>query len=353
LNTAEIKLDPFSDRLLRWWDEHGRQDLPWQQPRTPYRVWVSEIMLQQTQVATVIPYFERWMKRFPDLRTLAEAPLDDVLAHWAGLGYYARARNLHRAAAQCLEQHTGELPLNAEALSALPGIGLSTANAIISQSTDRPAAVLDGNVRRSLARHLALDGWTGKAAVQKTLWAEAEARLPEQRGADYTQAIMDLGAMVCTRSNPDCPTCPVSRDCRAFNTGQVHKYPTPRPAIKVTRKSFCMLIIRDGQGRVLLVKRPPSGIWGGLWSLPMGETVGNIETELGLSDIRTRPLETINHRLSHIHMSIHAAMATSIGASHVKCSSEQSWLDPADHTSIGLPKPVSELLTRIKDGDIQ
>jgi A/G-specific adenine glycosylase len=353
LNTPEIKLDPFSERLLRWWDEHGRYDLPWQKTRTPYRVWVSEIMLQQTQVTTVIPYFERWMKQFPDLHTLAVAPLDDVLAHWAGLGYYARARNLHRAAALCMEQHAGELPLGADDLSALPGIGLSTANAIISQSTDRPAAVLDGNVRRSLARHLALEGWTGKADVQKTLWAEAKARLPEQRGADYTQAIMDLGAMVCTRSNPDCPSCPVSGDCRAFNTGQVHKFPVPKPATKVTPRNFCMLIIRDDAGRVLLVKRPPSGIWGGLWSLPMGETIDDIGAELGLAEIHSKPLATVEHRLSHIHMSIHPALATSIDASHVKCSSEQIWLDPSDRASIGLPKPVSELLNRINNGDIQ
>jgi len=350
---AQIKLDPFSDRLLRWWDEHGRQDLPWQQPRTPYRVWVSEIMLQQTQVATVIPYFERWMTRFPDLHSLAEAPLDEVLAHWAGLGYYARARNLHRAAGQCIEHHAGQLPLGAEELSALPGIGLSTANAIISQSTDRPAAVLDGNVRRSLARHLALDGWTGQAAVQKALWAEAEARLPEERGADYTQAIMDLGAMVCTRSNPDCSRCPVSGDCRAFNMNQVEMYPTPRPATRVSSKRYSMLMIRDDEGRVLLVKRPPSGIWGGLWCLPMGETMGEVEAELGLAQVRTRPLDVIDHRLSHIHMSIHPALATSVNASHVKCSSEQTWLDPGERASIGLPKPVSELLSRINDGDIQ
>jgi A/G-specific adenine glycosylase len=353
LSGGDIQPDSFAGRLLRWWDEHGRRNLPWQQPRTPYRVWISEIMLQQTQVTTVFPYFERWMEQFPDLRALAEAPLDDVLAHWSGLGYYARARNLHRAARLCVERHGGQLPLEADELSALPGIGLSTANAIISQATDRPAAVLDGNVRRSLARHLALDDWTGKAAAQKRLWTEAEARLPGARGADYTQAIMDLGALVCTRLNPGCPSCPVNVDCRAFRTGRVDEFPKPKPATKVTDRRFEMLVIRDGEGRVLLTKRPPSGIWGGLWTLPMGESVHEIEKELGVSAVPSRPLQPIGHRLSHLRMSIHPALATVDAAGRVKCSPEHCWLDPADRAGLGLPKPVSELLKRIDDGEIQ
>ena len=309
MSQATRKPTPFSDRLLNWWDRNGRQDLPWQHPRTPYRVWVSEIMLQQTQVTTVIPYFERWIERFPDLPALAKAPLDDILGHWAGLGYYARARNLHRAARQCMEHHNSQLPAEPAELVALPGIGLSTANAIISQSTDQPAAVLDGNVRRSLARQLALEGWTGKATIQKKLWIEAEARLPATRGADYTQAIMDLGALVCTRTRPKCESCPVSEDCRAFINGEVHKYPTPKPATKVTRKSFTMLIVRDEKDRVLLVRRPPSGIWGGLWTLPMGESIKAIETELGLLDTGSRRLDPLEHRLSHVIMTIQPALA--------------------------------------------
>jgi len=209
----------FAERLLAWWEVNGRHDLPWQHPRTPYRVWISEIMLQQTQVATVIPYFDRWMRDFPDVATLAAASLDSVLSHWSGLGYYARARNLHRAALQCVQEHGGRLPAAAEELVALPGIGLSTANAIISQATDQPAAVLDGNVRRVLARHAAVDGWPGRAAVQKRLWTEAEARLPNDRGADYSQAIMDLGATVCMRSKAACELCPVSADCGAPTAG--------------------------------------------------------------------------------------------------------------------------------------
>ena len=252
----------FADRLLDWYDVHGRRDLPWQHPRTPYRVWISEIMLQQTQVATVIPYFERWMTAFPDLPALANAGEDDVLAHWSSLGYYARARNILKAARTCMEQNDGRLPEGADELAGLPGIGRSTANAIVSQASDRPAAVLDGNVRRVLARHAAVEGWPGKSAVLKRLWAEAEARLPGSRGADYTQAIMDLGALVCTRTHPECAHCPVRDDCQALLRGLVERLPSPKPATRVSDRDVCMLILRDPRGRVLLEKRPPAGICG-------------------------------------------------------------------------------------------
>ncbi|NND58568.1 MAG: A/G-specific adenine glycosylase, partial [Xanthomonadales bacterium] len=279
---SPAKLSPFSSRLLNWWDRHGRKDLPWQHPRTPYRVWVSEIMLQQTQVTTVIPYFERWMKRFPYIRLLAAASQDEVLSLWSGLGYYARARNLHKAAVLCVEQFDGALPGSAEDLVNLPGIGLSTANAIVSQSTDRPAAVLDGNVRRVLARHAAVEGWTGKAAVQKTLWQEAEARLPAKRGADYTQAVMDLGSLLCRRTNPDCERCPVNADCQARQQGRQLDLPSPKPATKVSDRVLSMMILQDEQERILLHKRPPAGIWGGLWCLPEGESLAEIEQQLGV-----------------------------------------------------------------------
>ena len=348
---AKMESASFSKRLLEWWDENGRKDLPWQQPRTPYRVWVSEIMLQQTQVATVIPYFERWMQTYSDIPALAQAPLDEVLSHWSGLGYYARARNLHRAAQLCMEKHAGQLPLGSEELSALPGIGLSTANAIISQSTDKSAAVLDGNVRRSLARHLALEGWTGKSNVQRQLWREAEARLPRERGADYTQAIMDLGALVCTRSKPNCKACPVSVDCQALQQNEVHRFPSPKPPTRVTDRTIHMLIIRDERGRVLLEKRPPSGIWGGLWSLPEGDSVEAIEAALGLADTRPRSLPGVEHRLSHVRMLIHPALATAATARQVKCSQQQNWFEPGGHRELGLPKPVSDLLIEIHNGE--
>jgi len=341
---------PFAERLLNWWDEHGRHDLPWQQPRTPYRVWVSEIMLQQTQVSTVIPYFERWMRDFPEVGTLAAAPLDAVLSHWSGLGYYARARNLHRAARVCSERHGGELPLDPEALLALPGIGLSTANAIVSLSTDTPAAVLDGNVRRVLARHAGIEGWAGKAAVQARLWTEAKGRLPTARGAGYSQAIMDLGATVCTRSRPGCGQCPVSADCSARVNGTVDRLPTPRPPTRVHDREFQMLILRDGQGRVLLEERPPAGVWGGLWCLPEGDDLAAIEARLGIEVKHAAALPPFAHRLSHLRMSIRPLLADGAESRRVQCPGPCGWFGREQLPRLGLPRPVSELLDRLYQG---
>ena len=344
---------PFADRLLAWWDEHGRKDLPWQHPRAAYRVWISEIMLQQTQVATVIPYFERWMASFPDVRALAAAPLDDVLSHWSGLGYYARARNLHRAASQCVAEYDGDLPCDAEALSSLRGIGLSTANAIVSQATDRPAAVLDGNVRRVLARHAAIEGWTGRSAVQKQLWKEAEMRLPGARGADYTQAVMDLGALVCKRSKPLCADCPVRLDCRALEQDKVDRLPSPKPAARVSERTVCMLILRDGEGRVLLEKRPPAGIWGGLWCLPDGDSVAAIESRLGVSGMAASTLPPFEHRLSHVRMSIRPVLADAAAGAQVQCSAARGWYHPGQVGQLGLPRPVTDLLQRLENGEFE
>lgn len=310
-------------------------------------------MLQQTQVTTVIPYFERWMQTFPDIETLAEAALDDVLAHWAGLGYYARARNLHKTAVICSKQNGGELPENAEGLSALPGIGQSTANAIVSQSTDQPAAVLDGNVRRVLARHAAIAGWTGKTAVQNQLWQEAESRLPKTRGADYTQATMDLGATLCTRSNPGCDTCPVSIDCQALSLGIVQELPSRKPATKVSDKTVHLLILRDDAGRVLLEKRPPTGIWGGLWCLPSAESIEDVKSTLGVSTVNPISLPPLEHRLSHIRMTLKAVLATAKDARQVRCSGQLSWFDRDQQKSLGLPKPITELLTKLSNGEFE
>jgi len=347
------KLPTFSRRLLKWWDQHGRKDLPWQHPRTPYRVWVSEIMLQQTQVTTVIPYFKQWMESFPDIAVLAGAPLDEVLARWSGLGYYARARNLHKAAVLCMERHGGELPVNSEDLKALPGIGQSTANAIVSQSSDRPAAVLDGNVRRVLARHAAIEGWTGKASVQKILWKEAGSRLPGDRGADYTQAIMDLGALVCARSDPACRDCPVGADCQALILARISELPSPKPATKVSDRIIHMLVLCDGQGQVLMEKRPPAGIWGGLWCLPEGENVESIAAGLGISCTNTVAMPEIQHRLSHIRMTIRPTLVTATDARQVKCSGQRNWFDPGQQQELGLPKPVSSLLKRLNNGEFK
>lgn len=344
---------PFAERLLGWWDQHGRTDLPWQGDRAAYRVWVSEIMLQQTQVGTVIPYFVAWMGRFPDLSSLAAAPLDDVLAHWAGLGYYARARNLHRAARICVERHGGDLPVNVMELTALPGIGLSTANAIISQATNQPAAVLDGNVRRVLARHAMIDGWPGASAVQKNLWQQAERYLPERRGADYTQAIMDLGAMVCTRARPACKRCPVAGDCKAYSADAVARYPSTRPRIRVGERSLTLLIITDQQQRVLLERRPPAGIWGGLWCLPESADPEQAGAVLGFTPSTVTPLAAVQHRLTHLRLRINPILVHSVRAEQVKCASQHTWLALLERSRLGLPKPVADLLQQLANGDFE
>jgi len=344
---------PFAKRLLDWWDRHGRKDLPWQHPRSAYRVWISEIMLQQTQVATVIPYFERWMQRFPDIGILAAADPDEVLAHWAGLGYYARARNVHRAAVACVAQQGGELPSTAAALEELPGIGRSTAHAIVSLSTGQPAAILDGNVRRVLARHARVEGWSGSAPVQKLLWREAESRLPTGRGDDYSQAIMDLGALLCTRSNPACGDCPVSGDCGALLADAVDRYPAPRPGTRVREQSVYFLIARDEKQRVLLEKRPAAGIWGGLWCLPDASDLPGLERKTGLELGASRLLPERKHRLSHILMYIHPVMTGKLRSTQVRCSGQTDWFDVEQQEELGVPKPVADLLRELKSGEIQ
>ena len=341
----------FADRLLAWWDQNGRKDLPWQHPRTSYRVWVSEIMLQQTQVSTVIPYFERWMQRFPDLRELAHSPLDDVLTLWAGLGYYARARNLHRSAQICVQQHGCALPLSSTELAALPGIGRSTANAIVSQVSDQPAAVLDGNVRRVLARHAMVEGWPGSTAVQDILWREAEKRLPGNRGADYTQAIMDLGAMVCTRKIPRCETCPVRSDCKARIANSVHHYPGAKPKTSITDREVFMLLIHDRERGVMLEKRPPAGIWGGLWSLPEAGNLADLERKTGLALAESQLLPPRLHRLTHLRLHIQPVLLRTSRQEQVKCSAEQRWLALDGEADRGVPQPVARLLQDLKNGE--
>ena len=273
----------FAARLLRWWDQHGRKDLPWQLNKTPYRVWLSEIMLQQTQVATAIPYFERFTTHLPDVRALARADLDTVLHLWTGLGYYARGRNLHRAAQLIVTEHGGELPHDIAALTALPGIGRSTAHAIATIAMGQRAPILDGNVRRVLSRWRAIEGWPGVPAVERSLWQLAGELLPATRADDYTQAIMDLGATLCTRSRPDCGRCPVASDCFARQQSRTTTLPArkPKPALPV--RTTRMLIIVAPDNTIFLEHRPATGLWGGLWSFP----------EQPLADAATDCLATI------------------------------------------------------------
>ena len=342
----------FSAQLLRWWDGHGRKDLPWQHPRDAYRVWVAEVMLQQTQVSTVIPYFERFIDRFPDIQSLAAAPADDVLACWSGLGYYARARNLLKTAKTCVEKHAGQLPQTPEALAALPGIGASTANAIWSQAHDKPAVILDGNVKRVLARYFAVDGWPGKPAVHRQMWEMAGQLLPAERGADYTQAVMDLGATLCTRSKPACGRCPVQQSCKAFAMGRVAEFPASRPGLKIRKKSFQMLILTDGDGNVLLERRPPAGIWGGLWSLPADDDGLPLQQRLGLDLAAFKPLAAVRHQLTHMQMYIQPLIGHAVSLDRgVECTEDQRWFGRQDWPALGLPQPVRQLLETHLEND--
>ena len=343
----------FAQRLLRWFDAHGRHDLPWQEPRTPYRVWLAEIMLQQTQVAAVIPYFQRFVARFPDLAALANAPADDVLQHWAGLGYYARARNLQRAAQLIMSGHGGEFPQEIEALTDLPGIGRSTAGAILAQAFGQRHAILDGNVKRVLARHGAIAGWPGEPRVAKQLWALSESLLPRQRLTDYTQAIMDLGATLCTARKPACARCPVSEDCQAFQRGQVAAFPSARPKRERPQRQAQLLLVENAAGELLFERRPPAGIWGGLWCLPLLETgedaAGWLQQQHAL---RARPqgtLPVISHGFTHFELELSPLrLRAEAAADSVGEQAGLRWINIAAEALPGLPAPISKLLRTLR-----
>ncbi|NEZ05141.1 A/G-specific adenine glycosylase [Wenzhouxiangella sp. XN201] len=333
----------FSGRLLSWWSTHGRHDLPWQADRTPYRVWIAEIMLQQTQVATVIPYFKRFMAAFPSLETLADADIDEVLAHWSGLGYYARARNLHAAARHCMSEHGGQVPQDPSALEALPGIGQSTANAIVAQAFDHRAAILDGNAKRVLARHAGIEGWPGRSKVLRQLWAEAEARTPSDRAADYTQAIMDLGATVCTPRAPDCRHCPVAKDCVARLADTAGSLPTPAPRKRRPIRAATMFIIENKHGQILLQRRPPTGIWGGLWSLP--DSTELAERPAGKAVEAPAP---IRHQFTHFTLDIQFDRIRVADASTVADQENLQWVEPVKALQLGLPNPIRKALEQLQ-----
>jgi A/G-specific adenine glycosylase len=341
----------FAARLLRWYDRHGRKDLPWQRARTPYGVWVSEVMLQQTQVATVIPYFERFMARFPDVTALADAPLDAVLAHWSGLGYYSRARNLHRAAQKIRDAHGGVFPEDMDAVTALPGIGRSTAGAILAQALGRRHAILDGNVKRVLTRHRAIDGWPGQGAVERRLWDIAEAETPHARVADYTQAIMDLGATVCSRARPRCTACPVAGDCAAHREGATSRFPAPKPRKALPVRQTRMLLVTNTDGEVWLEKRPPSGIWGGLWSLPELPAHATPEEWAVTFGTRIHALATwapLRHTFSHFHLDITPLRLSVAAPARVMEPDRGLWYKPDLSNQLGLPAPVARLLQALQ-----
>lgn len=340
--------------LLAWFDHSGRKDLPWQRDTTPYRVWVSEIMLQQTQVATVIGYYERFMQRFPDVATLAAAPIDEVLHLWTGLGYYARARNLHRAAQILVSDHDGDLPATLEQVQALPGIGRSTAGAILALSRAQRHPILDGNVKRVLTRYFGVEGFPGATKVERELWRLADACTPESRVENYTQAIMDLGATVCVRSRPRCNACPLAAHCVAQREGRQALLPTPRPRKLRPQRSAFVVIARNATGAVLLERRPTSGLWGGLWTLPQFETrdaASQWICERWPAD-DTGPGMTIDETLSIYHHAFThfdlALQPLQIRTDHLFAAEGEAWMwyDPAQPARIGLAKPAVDLIAR-------
>ena len=343
----------LSARLLAWHAVHGRHGLPWQQDRTPYRVWLSEIMLQQTQVGTVIPYFERFVAHYPDVAALAAAAQDEVLHLWSGLGYYSRARNLHRCAQLVMTRHGGEFPTDIEALVALPGIGRSTAAAILAQACEQAHAILDGNVKRVLSRYHAVAGWPGESAVERRLWQFAEQHMPRHDVCNYTQAIMDLGATLCTRSRPRCGECPLAGDCAALASGRVAEFPASRPKRVMPRRSTLFLVIDNDAGEVLLERRPASGIWGGLWCFPELAEESVLDTRLtalglGTGEIVAR-LAPIAHSFTHFHLEITPLrVRADTRALTVREGDALRWHSPADSTKIGLSAPVTRLLASLR-----
>ncbi|MDA3922717.1 MAG: A/G-specific adenine glycosylase [Salinisphaera sp.] len=337
--------EQIADALLAWFDRHGRRDLPWQHPRTAYRVWIAEIMLQQTQVTTVVDYFNRFMVRFPDVETLAEAVSDDVMRHWAGLGYYARARNLHAAAQRIVEAHAGELPGDVETLISLPGVGRSTAGAIVAQAFGRWAPILDGNAKRVIARLAAVTATPGTAAYEKPLWQLAERYTPQERVTDYTQAIMDLGATVCTRGRPHCERCPLADRCLAKQAAIQNQLPTRRQRKRREQRETTVLLIEDAQGRILLEKRPPAGIWGGLWSLPEVAADADVEAlctqRYGIRADAGLLLTPLSHTFTHFELTIHPRRMQHRDTVRIMDANHR-WFTRDDRP--GIPAPIARLL---------
>lgn len=345
----------FASRVIQWQQRHGRHALPWQVSRDPYRIWLSEIMLQQTQVATVIPYFERFIARFPSLPQLAAAHEDEVLALWSGLGYYSRARNLHAAAAAILAHHPAGFPESAEQIAQLPGVGRSTAAAVAALAFGQHRAILDGNVKRVLARHGGVTGWTGDKKVEAALWHLAESLLPpdtlQGTGAieTYTQGMMDLGALVCTRSQPACAACPLSADCIAHTQQRTAELPTPRPKKPLPEKQVQMLLLLD-RGELLLEKRPARGIWGGMWSLPElpidHDPAQHCHERFGFTPQSQLAWPTLIHSFTHFKLHIQPVQLRL--APRLSTLAGQIWLSPIDALGAALPAPIRKLVAQLE-----
>jgi A/G-specific adenine glycosylase len=346
----------FATQLIQWQHKNGRHHLPWQGTRDPYAIWLSEIMLQQTQVNTVIPYYDRFMQSFPSIKHLAQAPLDAVLALWSGLGYYSRARNLHQAACMIMQDYQGNFPQTRTLIQQLPGIGRSTAAAIAVFAYGKCEAILDGNVKRVFTRYFGIAGYPGESKTQNQLWRRAEEHLPHRPHGNqknhietYTQALMDLGATICTQRKPICTTCPLQKNCVAFNDNRIEQLPTPKIRKPMPRKEAIFLILLQHQ-KILLEKRPTSGIWGGLWSLPELGIDENVTTycqqHLGMRVSAVNaptPLPSLDHQFTHFKLRIHPQFLQVISQNAAK-SSLTTWLKPHDALKYAIPTPVRKLL---------
>ncbi len=346
----------FNQNLLKWFDQYGRHDLPWQKNMTSYRVWVSEIMLQQTQVKTVIPYYLNFMRQFPNIKKLAAAPIDEVLHLWTGLGYYARARNLHQCAQVICEQYKGRFPNQIEQVMALPGIGQSTAGAILALSKNLMFPILDGNVKRVLCRYLKIEGWPEKNDVKQKLWKIAERLTPGLRVADYTQAIMDLGATVCTRTQPSCDVCPMKRTCQAKRDNEVQLFPFSKPKTKQPVRSTKMLLICNQAQQIYLEKRPPSGIWGGLWGFPecteSEDVIDWCAKKLGMIVKSKGKQKQFRHTFSHFHLDITPVTVEFIDfepqfKNQIREQAESVWYHHESDLKLGFATPVKRLLNKL------
>ena len=341
-------MNDFATRLIRWQQQHGRHGLPWQNTRDPYRIWLSEIMLQQTQVTTVIPYYARFLGRFPDIPALAQAPIDAVLEHWAGLGYYARARNLHRCAQTLLAEHHGKFPETADEIAQLPGIGRSTAAAIAAFAFGQRAAILDGNVKRVLTRCFGIDGIPGTAETDRQLWALAESLLPQANIESYTQGLMDLGAGLCSRSKPHCADCPLQEICIAQQTGRQAELPTARRKTPRPERQVTMLLLTDGK-HVLLERRPPAGIWGGLLSLPEGSETdaAKFARRHGADLLKVEALANVKHSFTHFHLLIQPLLCTVTPTVGVAAEPGWLWMSYEDIGRAALAAPIKHLLKNL------
>ena len=340
----------FATRLVRWHKRHGRHDLPWQNTRDPYRVWLSEVMLQQTQVATVIPYYARFLARFGTLAELAAAPVGEVMALWSGLGYYARARNLHACAQAVMQEHGGSFPRDPGAIARLPGIGRSTANSIATICFSACAPILDGNVKRVLCRCFGIEGFPGNAAVEKRLWALAHELMPARAGATYNQAQMDLGALICTRGAPRCEACPLADACVALASGRVADLPEPKPRRALPQRAATLLVLRAGD-RVMLETRPPAGIWGGLQSLPElpegAEAAAWAAQRYACRVLTVSPAPTLDHAFSHFRLRI-APLVLEVRPRMVAMEPGQAWVGLDRLGDAALPAPVRSILAEIQ-----